>query len=726
MRLNRQPLLDYGRQVLGFFGRPVAVLRAYRLEYLRHDLIAGLTVAIITLPQAIAFALISDLPPQVGLYTAIVGSVVGALWGSSNHLQTGPTNTTSLLVLSTLLAVAAPGTPEYLAAAGMMALLVGLFRLFMGLARLGVLVNFVSDSVVVGFTAGAGILLIFNQLRNLLNLNIPSAPTLWQTIPLIVTHMHQTHWLSLSIGLGTVVLILLIRRINRKWPGPLIAMILASAAVALFGLDAQGVRVVGPLPRTPPPLAHLPLLDWSLIGHLFSGSLAVAAIGLVETISIARTIAVRSGQRLDSNQEFVGQGLANIASAFFSGYTCAGSFTRSPVNYEAGARTPLASALSGLFVLVAMLVLAGPAAYVPLPALAGTLILTAYGLIDRERMARVWRSTSGDRLIMVVTCAAALVLPLQFAVFSGIVLSVGHYLLRTSKPRVHTVLPDEQFRHFVHQPDKPQCPQLGIIEVLGNIYFGAAGHVEEAILSHLKAHPGQRFLLLRMQAVEHCDISGIYMLESIVRTCRERGGDVFLTRVRRPVVEVMRASGFDRYLGRDHFLDQDAAIHDLFYHVLDPAVCIYECPVRAFSECQNLPKFNYPHAVRLDIPLPAGGVPSITPQELWQEIHLGHPIQIVDVREPREFERGHIPGAQHIPLPVLPNHIHEIARDRPVVMVCQGGRRSARATALLREHGLENVKALRGGMIAWRQANLLEAVYVGNAIPEPAIAQPGT
>ncbi|MBN1937667.1 MAG: SulP family inorganic anion transporter, partial [Anaerolineae bacterium] len=467
--LDVNPLFTYIRQVLTFFARPIILLRTYRVANLRYDLIAGLTVAIISLPQSIAFALISELPAQVGLYTAIVGSIVGALWGSSNHLQTGPTNTTSLLVLSTLLAVAQPNTPEYLAAAGMMALLVGLFRLLLGLARLGVLVNFVSDSVIVGFTSGAGILLIFNQIRNLLRLEIPSTPTLWQTIPLIVTHLLQTHWPSLLIGAATIAIIVVLRRINPRWPGPLIAMVAASAVVALLGLDAQGVRIVGAMPHGLPQLARLPLGDWKLASQLATGSLAIAVIGLVETISIARMVAARTGQRLDSNQEFVGQGLANIASAFFSGYTCAGSFTRTPVNYEAGARTPLASAFSGLLVLVVMLVLAPLAAYVPLAALAGTLMLTAYGLIDKTKIARVWRSAPGDRLIMIVTCAGALALPLQYAVLSGIALSVGYYLIRTSKPRVHTVLPDDQFRHLSHQPGKPPCPQFSIVEVLGDM-----------------------------------------------------------------------------------------------------------------------------------------------------------------------------------------------------------------------------------------------------------------
>ena len=704
------PIVRYLREIGVFFVRPIAIIRHYRLGNLRYDLLAGLTVAIMTLPQAIAFALIAELPPRVGLYSAIVGAIVGGLWGSSSQLQTGPTNTTSLLILSVLLPIASPGTPEYLAAAGMMALLVGIFRLLMGLARLGILVNFVAESVIVGFTAGAGVLILINQLRNLLRLNIPSAPNLWTTVPLIARNLIDAHWPSALIGTGTIVLVAVLKKANRKLPGPLIGMAVASLIVALFGLDGLGVRVVGELPRGFPPLTRLPILDTQLLGQLLSGSLAVAAIGLVEAMSIARSIAAQTGQRLDSNQEFVGQGLANIACALFSGYAASGSFTRSAVSHEAGARTALASFFGGLIVLLIMLLFAPLAAYVPQASLAGVLILTAYGLINLTKIARVWRSTSGDRLIMIATLIATLALPLQFAVLTGIALSVGHYLIRTSKPRVHTVLPDAQFRHLAHRSGQPACPQLGIIEVLGDMYFGAINHIEEAVLDNVKSNPGQRLLLLRLQSVEHCDISGIQMLESIMRSYRARGGDIYLTRVRHRVFQVMQASGFVDQLGADHFLDQDGFINYLFYHVIDPAICIYECPQRVFQECQNLPKFNYPHAVRIDVHLPNGGVPTVTPQTLWQNLHEKRLQQIVDVREPREFQRGHIPEAQHIPLPVLPNHLDDIARDRPVVMVCQGGRRSERATALLLEKGFDNARMLQGGMVAWRQEKLLEAV----------------
>lgn len=704
------PIVARLRSVLAYFVRPVAIIRGYKLPYLRGDLLAGLTVAIVALPQAMVFALIAELPPQMGLYAVIVASIVGGLWGSSAQLQTGPTNTTSLLVLSVLVGIASPGTPEYLVAAGVMALVVGVTRLTMGVVRLGVLVNFVSDSVIVGFTTGAGVLILVNQLRHLLKLSVASKPNLWQTLPEIATHLGDTHVLSALIGTGTIALILVLHRINRRLPAPLLAMVAGAIVVAVLGERAADVSVVGQLPRGLPPFSPLPLHDLNLIGDLLSGSIAVAAIGLVEAISIARSIASQTGQRLDSNQEFVGQGLANVACAFFSGYACSGSFTRSAVNHEAGAVTGISNVFVGAFVLIAMLALAPLAAYVPLPALAGVVILTAIGLIDVPRIVRIWHSGQADRVIMGVTLAATLALPLQFAVLTGIGLSLLYYLIRTTAPRVRTVVPEDDFRHFAYRPGRPCCPQIGIIEILGDLYFGAVNHVEEYILDHASRYPAQQFLVLRMQGVEHCDISGIHALENVVQVYRERGGDVYMVRVRSPVMSLMETSGFHEYLGEDHYLDPDDAIGHLFYRVIDPAVCIYECPERVFRECQNLPKQEYPSQVRIDVEVAPGSVPSVDARALWEELHGETPPQVVDVREPREFGRGHIPDARSIPLPVLVNHLDQVPREQPAVLVCQSGRRSTRAAALLRDRGYERVRVLQGGMIAWDKARLLEAV----------------
>jgi SulP family sulfate permease len=698
------------RYTPAYFLQPLRLFQTYDPRNLRPDLIAGLTVAVILLPQAIAFALIAELPPQMGLYAAIVGGIVAALWGSSNQAHTGPANAISLLVLSVLLTSATPGTPKFAVAAGMVAVMAGVFQLVMGLARLGALANFVSHSVVVGFTSGAGVLIAVKQLRHLLGLNFTSH-SLMETTQAVLAHLPETHGPTLALGVGTIVLIVLLRKLNPKLPGPLLSMVVASAAVYFLGLDKGGVAVIGQLPRSLPPLTQLPLLNLDLIAELSTGALAVGAIGLVETMAITRSIATQTGQRLDSNQEFVGQGLSNIAAGLFSGYPCAASFSRSAVNHESGARTPMAAVFSGLFVLVAMFALTPLAAYLPRTALAGVLIVTAYGMIDRAEIARIWRGAPGDAAIMLVTFLGTLFLHIEFAVLLGILLSFALYIMQTSVPHVHSVLPDDNFRYLLHQPEKPSCPQLGILDVHGDLYFGAVSHVEEAIHHHTTSHPNQRFLLMRMHSVNLCDFSGIHMLESVVQNYRERGGDVFMMRVREPLLHIMQATGFYDLLGADHFLSEESSIIYLFYRILDPAICIYECEVRAFQECQNLPKRTYPIGVLpLHTDVPTHTVTDMSPETLWQQVHSNTRPMIIDVREPREFKRGHIVEARLMPLPSLLSGTPVLPHDRPVVLVCRSGRRSTRAACMLQDQGYNNVAILRGGMLAWEAAGLLEAI----------------
>ncbi len=691
--------------------RPFDIFKGYPRKFLRPDLLAGLTIAVILLPQAMAYALIAELPTQMGLYSAIFGAIVGALWGSSNHLQTGPTNAASLLVLSILLGVAAPDTTTYLVAAGMLTLLVGLLRLGMGFARLGMLVNFVSDSVITGFTAGAGVLIFVNQLRHLLRLQIPSTPGLWETLNNLGASLPETHLPSLILGAGAILLIVLLKRLNPRLPGPLIAITLAALITSASGLAQQGVLVIGEIPRGLPPLVRLPIFNVGLITQLTSGALAVAAIGLIEAMSIARSIAAQTGQRLDSNQEFVGQGMANIVCAFTSGYTCSGSFTRSAVNYQVGAQTPLSSIFSGIFVLLGMVAFGWLLAEIPLPALAGVVLVIALGLINIKEMKNIWQGPRGDRFIMLVTLSATLLLPLQFAVLSGILFSLAHYILKTSVPQVNVVVPDEDFVHLVPRPNKPSCPQLGIIEILGDLYFGSSHHVEESILQNLEHHPDQRYLLLHMTSVTHIDISGVHMLEHIHNTYHQKGGDLFIARYQKDILDILYTTGFCDRLGEGNILKREQdAIGRLFYRFLDPAVCIYECPHRVFKECQNLPK-------RLDLigdlhhtqPL-TSKVAYITPRKLWDELHSEPVPLLIDVREPSELRRGHIIQVRNIPLLDLLDNPGGLPQYDPVVLICLTGRRSSRAADMLSKRGFQNLRVLQGGMLAWESENLLEAV----------------
>lgn len=706
-----------------YLRRPLTLLRTYDRENLRPDLIAGLTVGVILLPQAIAFALIAELPPEMGLYAAVIGGLIGALWGSSDQLHTGPANAISLLIFASLATITDPGSGEFILAAGLMAVMVGVLQLVMGLARLGILVNFVSHSVIVGFATGAGILIAIKQTSPLLGISI-QANNIMATVHQLILHLPDVHAATAVIGIGTMVSMIVIRRINRRLPNALITMILVSAIVAIFSLQDKGVAVIGQLPASLPPLADLPLLNLDLIGRLSAGALAVAAIGLVQTTAISRSVATQTGQRLDSNQEFVGQGLANITMGFFSGFAGAGSFARTAVNVDNGARSPMAAIFSALFVLIAMFTLGPLAAFLPVAALSGTLILTAYGMIDFAEIRRIRQSNLGEAAILIVTLIGTLFLDIQFAVLLGIILSFVMYILHTSTPRVHEVKPDANYRHFLYQPEKAGCPQLGIIEILGDLYFGAVHHVEEYILDHADNYPEQRYLLIRMHNVNDCDFTGIHMLENIVKKYRDRGGDVFLVRPQYRVKQIFATTDFvEHLLGEDHILDKDTAITDIFHHILDPAICIYECPVRVFKECANLPKridvegIPHEHEVAVDHLL------TVRPRLLWQQLHtsalinqhavIGHglmPPLVVDVREPREFRQGHIPEAHSIPLATVLSEDVKFPANQQIVLVCRSGRRSRRAAAALQSVGCTNVVILEGGMLAWEAEKLLEAV----------------
>lgn len=712
---------------LRYLQQPARLIREYDRASLRPDLIAGVTVGVILLPQAIAFSLLAGLPPQMGLYTAIVGGIAAALWGSSELLHSGPTNTLSLLMLSTLALLASPGSSDYVVAAGLLTVMVGVFQLALGLLRLGFIVNFVSHSVIVGFATGAGVLIALRQIDPLLGLSVPRGDVL-SGIQGTIIALPDVQPLTAALGIGAMLLIILLRRLNPRLPGPLIAIALASIVVFLLGDRAADVAVIGQLPAGLPPPAALPFLNLELIGRLSTGALAVAAIGLVQTTAVSRSMAAQTRQRLDNNQEFVGQGFANIFSGLFSGYATSGSFSVTAVKFRAGARTRVASIVACLVILLAMSTVGWVGSYMPVSALAGTLIITAYNTIDQAEIRRIFQGAPGDAVIMVVTFLGTIFLELDFAVLSGILLSFVLYLVRTSAPRVQIVVPDESFRHFAHRPEAPQCPQLGIIEIQGDLYFGAVSHIEEEIMELATHHPEQRYLLIRMHQVNQVDFSGIHMLENLVTHFRERGGDVFLVRVSPRARRLMAATGCLEFIGSRNLLDEDAAIDYLFHHVLDPAVCIYECPVRVFRECQNLPKrFDLidiaPAGIGIGGAQASNGAaePAVPPRELWKALRWPStatlsPV-ILDVREPREFHRSHIAEAQSVPLSTLLQDGLIMAHDRPIVLVCRSGRRSRRAAAVLRGLGFSDVRVMEGGMQAWESAGLLTAVEFG---PETA------
>ncbi len=686
--------------------RPVEILRSYKSVRIRPDAVAGLTVAVVAIPQSIAYASIAGLPPSYGLYAAAVASIVGSLWGSSRFLATGPTNAISILVLSILTPLAAIGSAEYLMAASLMAVMVGVFCIIFGFAGLGVLVNFASRAVLLGFTAGAGVLIAAGQLKNLLRLDLPRSPHLWHSMVGVVEHLSEIHWQSLLLGLGTLAAMVIISKMAPRLPAALMALIGAGILVAVVGVDRLGVAVIGQIPRQIPHLTSFSL-GWmwrdDLVGALVMGSMAVAAMGLVEAVSIAREISRQSGERLDINQELVGQGMANIAAGLFSGYACSGSFTRSAINFQSGARTQISGVFCGVFVLAGVLAFGPAAAYLPKAALAGMIMVIAYRMVDWHGVRRVRKTSRSETGIMVSTFVATLVFPLEFAVLAGVILSLGIYIYKSSLPTVHTVVPDPTFRHFIERDNAPCCNQLGVINIRGALFFGAASHVEDELLANHEANPGQNHLLLRMHGVHQCDLAGIDVLEGIVRLYRDAGGDVFLVQVRPEVRRIMAASGFEDLLGGDRFLEQEKAIDWLFDKVIDPAVCIYECEHRVFAECQPLEKHPY------DIRLPAYPTRFHYPERQFTVLEFEDALRanrkdavLVDVREREEYLLGHLAGAELIPLRHIIEDAERLPRDRPILLICRSGRRSTRAMHWLLGLGFEDVANLKGGLLSWK------------------------
>jgi SulP family sulfate permease len=555
---------------------------------LRGDLVAGLTGAIIVLPQGVAFATIAGLPPQYGLYTAMVPAVIAALFGSSWHLVSGPTTAISIVVFSAISPLAEPGSAEFISLALTLTFLVGLIQLAMGLARMGALVNFISHTVVIGFTAGAAILIASSQLKHFFGVPIPRGASFYQTIHAVLAQARDVNPYVTTVGAVTLLSGLLVKRLAPRFPYMIAAMLVGSAAGvaldAVFGAASQ-IRTVGALPGTLPPLSH-PVLSALTVRQLGGSAFAVTMLALTEAVSIARSIAVRSEQRIDGNQEFIGQGLANVVGSFFSSYASSGSFNRSGVNYEAGARTPLAAAFASVMLAAILLLVAPLAAYLPVAAMAGILFLVAWGLIDFHHIRGIVRASRSETAILVATFGSTLFLELEFAIYVGVILSLAVYLNRTSRPPVRALVPDRSDPRggFSSSEGGAECPQLKIVEVHGSLFFGAIDHVQQRLQAIDARNPRQKNVLVVADGINFADIAGAEMLAREARRRRRMGGGLFLVGLKERTLEVLRTGGYLEEIGERNVFDSRSDALDEVRKRLDPSEC-ETCEVRVFEEC---------------------------------------------------------------------------------------------------------------------------------------------
>ena len=563
-------------------------LRQLNAASVRADMLAGLTGAFIVLPQGVSFAMVAGLPAQYGLYAAIVPPVIAALFGSSRHLVSGPTTAISIILFSTLSPIAEPGSADYIRLALTLTFMAGLFQLGFGLARLGTLINFVSHSVVVGFSAGAALLIATSQLKHALGIPVPSGASFLTAWTFLLKSTGQINYYELSIALVSLICGVVVKALKPKWPGLLFALIAGSLVSLAVNGQAHGVRFLGELNGQLPSLSS-PDFTLDTLRMMAPGALAVAFLGLIEALSIARSIAVKSGQHINGSQEFIGQGLSNIAGSFFSGYASSGSFTRSGVNYDAGAVSPLASIFSALFLAVIVLVVAPLTAYLPLSAMGGVILFVAFKLIDMHHIKEILKSSRPDTLVLVATFAGTLFFAIEFAIYTGVLLSMAIYLTRTSHPHVAPLVPDplDDRRTLINarESDSEQCLQLSMARVHGSLFFGAANHVAEALKGIDKEAP--RHLLIVGYGINFIDVSGAMVLVQEAQRRQKLGKSLYLCRINRGVSQFLVHGGFMTQIGEDHLFDRENQAISTIYKDLDPNVCI-SCRARIFSECQAL------------------------------------------------------------------------------------------------------------------------------------------
>ncbi len=556
---------------------------------LKHDLLAGLTGAIVVLPQGVAFATIAGMPPEYGLYAGMLPAVIAALFGSSWHLVSGPTTAASIVLFSVLSPHAEPGSAAFVQNALTLTFMVGAIQLGLGLARLGALINFISHSVVIGFTAGAAILIATSQVKHFFGIELPRGSSFADSWGAVIARAAEIDPYIFGVAGFTLGLGVLTQRLAKRLPYMIVAMLggsLLSVALKTFGgPGAASISTVGALPGALPPLSS-PQFTLGAFQDLATAALAVSLLALTEAVSIARALAVRSGQHIDGNQELVGQGLSNLFGSFFSSYVATGSFNRSGLNYAAGAKTPMASILASLLLVAIVLLVAPLAAYLPNAAMAGVLFLVAWGLIDFHHIRQILRAGHEETIIFGATFLATLLLNLEMAILLGVFLSLGFYLSRTSRPRVLSRVPDSrgERRKFVSDPALPECPQLKIVRIDGSLFFGAVSHVQEQLRALEAEQPGQKHLVIVASGINFIDLAGAEFLAQEARLRRAAGGDLWLIRVKQQVRETLENGGYLDYIGADHLFEGKSEAFAHIYARLDREVC-RRCDKRIFREC---------------------------------------------------------------------------------------------------------------------------------------------
>lgn len=554
----------------------------YQSENLVGDIIAGIIVASLLIPQSMAYALLAGLPPQVGLYAGIVPALLYPLFGTSRVLAVGPVAVDSLMVGAAVSQLAPQDSPDYLAFALTLAFLVGVIELSMGLLRLGFLVNFLSRSVISGFISGAALIIAFSQVKHLFGLSVPATSSFFELLFVLIRNLPQTNWVALALGLISVVILLyfnkpLVKQLKQRgWSdqkilpvaksAPLLVVILGTLVVSGLNLDqTAGIKVVGDIPRGLPSFT-LPIWNVETWQLLLPTALAISLVGYMEGFAGGQALASKRREKIDANQELVAFGVANLGASFTGGYPVTGGVSRSVVNYSAGANTGLASIITGCLLAITVLFLTSLFYSLPQACLAAIIITAVYKLLEFATFKRMWSYDRADGIAWLATFLTVLSLGVSKGIIFGALIALGIHLWRTSHPHIAVVgrLGDSEHFRNVQRHHVKTSPQVLAVRMDESLYFANAKYLENFLTHEIADHPDLTSLLLVCSAVNVIDASALEILESLVVELKELGIEFYLSEVKGPVMDKLVHIGFIDRLGKDHvFLTTDQAMQTL-------------------------------------------------------------------------------------------------------------------------------------------------------------------
>ena len=526
-------------------------------KILRADLVAGVTVTLVLIPQAMAHAQLASLPPYYGLYAAFLPPIIAALFGSSRHLTSGSVALVSLMTAAALQPFAVPGSAEHITYAVVLTLMVGVIQLLLGIVRLGVLVNFLSQPVVLGFTNAAAVIIGTSQIDMLFGVTVASGGSYFVRVWTILTEsLQHPHIPTIGIAILAFAVMIGLKRWKPQSPWVLVAVVLTTTVAWYTDFEAvHGGQVVGKIPEGMP-LFLVPEINIGLFVELFTAAATIAFIAFVETISIAKAIATQSKQRIAENRELLGQGLANLVGSFFQSMPISGSFVRSALNFRAGARTGFSSIIAGCLVLVTLLWLTPLFYHLPLATLAAIILMAVAGLIQVDPIVRAWRVQKHDGVVAASTFFLTLSFAphLDYGILIGVSLSLFAYLYRTMMPRVVSLsrYPDGTFRDS-ESFGLQTCEHISLIRFDGSLYFGSAGYFEGKILERVSKMPELKYLVVDAEGINHIDATGEAMLVHMVHGLKEGDVETYFTRIKEQVRVSLDRTGFIEELGEEHF-----------------------------------------------------------------------------------------------------------------------------------------------------------------------------